>query len=114
MTIAVCDETGIVLVEKSKKGGSNNIAELWAVAEAMLFGRSCKITSVHINTDSKNTLAWLTGKLGKKLNDRVAVHNLLTVIRNVSSTIPLTTTWVAREHNLAGIYIEQRSAFDTL
>lgn len=88
MKIVVTDETGIVLLEKSKKGGSNNIAELWAVAETMLFARSCGIPEVHIYTDSKNTKAWLQGRIGKKLNDRVSVETLLTCIQNVAGTIP--------------------------
>ncbi len=39
MRIVVADETGIPLVEKTLQGGSNNIAELWAVAEALLLRR---------------------------------------------------------------------------
>lgn len=107
MRIVVSDEAGIVLVEKTLKGGSSNVAELWAVAEAMPFAKSCGITDLTIYTDSRNTLAWLDGRIGKKLNDRVAVMNLLLTINGARRQVKMAATWIPREQNIAGIYIEE-------
>lgn len=110
MRIVVADETGAVLVEKALPGGSNNIAELWAVAEALFFAKQSSITEVELYTDSQNTLAWLDGRVGKKLNDRAAVMNLVGTIGKLRRRITMTATWVPREENLAGRYIEQTAA----
>jgi ribonuclease HI len=106
MKAVVTDETGIVLVEKTLKGKSNNIAELWALAEALLFARQCAVPDVEIYTDSRNNLAWVDGRIGKKLNDRQAVLTLHQFISTLRSKIPTTITWVPRDKNLAGLYLE--------
>jgi ribonuclease HI len=109
MRIVVADETGMVLAEHTMKGGSNNIAELWAVAEALVFANGCGIGDLDLYTDSQNTLAWLDGNVGKKLNDRVAVMNLLHTINTLRERVRMTVTWIRRENNLAGIYIEENA-----
>ena len=35
MRAGVVDETGSVLIDKTMNGGSNNIAEVWAIAEGL-------------------------------------------------------------------------------
>ena len=82
MLIVVTDEIGTLRVRKTTKGGSSNIAELWAVAEAMLHAKKEHVSEIEVFTDSQNNLAWLKGNIGKKLNDRNAVMNLLTAIDN--------------------------------
>ena len=105
MRIVVADETGKVLVEKTLKGGSNNIAELWAVAEAMLFGKSRGILEVQIRTNSRNVLAWLDGRIGNNLNDRDAVVNLMDTINKLRAHVNIDVTWIPKTENLAGMYI---------
>ncbi len=109
MRIVVADETGTPLVEKTRHRGSNNIAELWAVAEAIMFAKHCGITGIHVFTDSKNNLAWLDGNVGNNLNDRTSVMNLLEAITNLRRRVAMTVTWIPRERNLAGLYIERNA-----
>jgi ribonuclease HI len=106
--VVVTDETGSVLVDKTLTGGSSNIAELRAVAEALAFAKSGGVPDLDVYTDSRNNLAWINGRVGKKLNDRTAVLNLIAAIMNFCETIRLTLTWIPREQNLAGHYIEHQ------
>ena len=70
MYIIVTDEVGSVLVEKIKTSGSNNIAELWAIEEALLYANSCGVLDLDLYSDSKTALSWLDGVSGKtKLTD---------------------------------------------
>jgi ribonuclease HI len=103
----VTDENGICLVDKTLTGGSSNIAELWAVAEALAFAKSGSIPALDVYTDSRNNLAWINGRVGKKLNDRATVWNLIAAITNFRECVQLTVSWVPREQNLAGHYIER-------
>ena len=57
MVAVVSDERGHILVDKYQEGGSNNIAELLAVKEALLWCVAHKIDDVEIRTDSRNNLA---------------------------------------------------------
>lgn len=99
MRIAVTDDDGTVLVEKTMK-------ELWAITEAMLFAKRCAITDLEIFTDSQNNLRWLTGRVGDGVNDRTAVLNLLKAINNARRHVTMTATWIPRKQNVAGIYLE--------
>ena len=109
MIAAVSDERGIILIDKHQEGGSNNIAELLAVKEALLWCVTNKVGDVEIRTDSKNNLAWVLGKkVGKKINDRDAVLALKTSIDACRSQFALSLKWIPREQNLAGHYIEQK------
>jgi ribonuclease HI len=109
MIAAVADERGVILVEKHQEGGSNNIAELLAVKEALIWCVTNKITDVEIRTDSKNNFAWVLGnKVGKKINDRDAVLVLKTSIDACRLQLALSLKWIPREQNLAGHYIEQK------
>jgi len=109
MIAAVSDERGIILIDKHQEGGSNNIAELLAVKEALVWCIANKITDVEIRTDSRNNLAWVFGKkVGKKINDRDAVLALKTSIDVCRSMLSLSLKWIPRERNLAGLYIEQK------
>ena len=113
MRIVVADETGVVHVEKTMKGGSNNIGELWAVAEALLFARTTGIADLDIYTDSRNNLAWIEGRVGNTLNDRQSVMNLLQAINNLRRHVKMTITWIPRKHNVAGLYIEQTAVAES-
>jgi ribonuclease HI len=109
MIAAVSDEQGTILIDKHEEGGSNNIAELLAVKEALLWCVANKIGDVEIRTDSRNNLAWVLGKkVGKKINDRDAVLALKTSIDASRSQLALSLKWIPREQNLAGHYIEQK------
>src|SRR4051812_5566388 len=94
MKAVVTDETGIVVVEKILKGKSNNIAELWALAEALVFASQCAMPEVQIYTDSRNNLAWVAGRIGNKLNDRQAVLALHQFMSTLRSNLPTTITWI--------------------
>jgi len=109
MVAVVSDDQRHILIDKHQEGGSNNIAELLAVKEALLWCIANKIGDVEIRTDSRNSLAWVLGKkVGKKLNDRDAVLNLKAAIDACRSKVNLTLTWIPREQNLAGHYIQHK------
>ena len=109
MIAVVTDVAGNVIIEKTQEGGSNNIAELLAVKEALIWCVNNGIKEVEIITDSQNNLSWVwKTKLGKKLNDRDAVMNLKNVIDVCLQEIKLTLTWKPREENWAGIHIENK------
>ncbi len=109
MIAAVTDEHGTILIDKHQEGGSNNIAELLAVKEALEWCVAKKICDVEIRTDSTNNLAWVLGKkVGKKINDRDAVLALKTSIDACRSRLNLSLKWIPREQNLAGHYVEKK------
>jgi ribonuclease HI len=109
MISVVTDDSGKPLVEKKNWGGSNNIAELLAVKEALMWALNNGYKEVEVRTDSRNNFAWVFGKkLGEKLNDRAAVINLKTAIQALRQDVKLNLVWVPREENLAGFYIEQK------
>lgn len=109
MVAVVTDNRGVVLIDKHQEGGSNNIAELLAVKEALIWCSAHQISEVEIRTDSRNNLSWVLGKkVGKKVNDRVAVLNLKNAINAIKGTMKkFKIIWVPRENNLAGHYIEE-------
>jgi len=109
MIAAVTDERGTILIDRHQEGGSNNIAELLAVKEALEWCVAKKICDVEIRTDSTNNLAWVLGKkVGKKINDRDAVLALKTSIDACRSRLNLSLKWIPREQNLAGHYVEKK------
>lgn len=109
MVAVATDDKGKVLVEKIQEGGSNNIAELLAVKEALMWCSVRGIKKVEIRTDSRNNLAWVYGKkVGKKINDREMVLNLKTIILALNKSVNFSLTWIPREYNLAGQYIENK------
>lgn len=109
MVAVVANDQGHILIDKHQEGGSNNIAELLAVKEALLWCIANKIDDVEIRTDSRNNLAWVPGKkIGKKLNDRDAVLNLKAAIDACRSKVNLTLTWIPRGQNIAGHYIQRK------
>jgi ribonuclease HI len=110
MRAVVTDESGVVLVGKNIMGGSNNIAELWAVQEALRFAQSRGIDKLELFTDSKNTLAWVAGRIGrnnkKQINDKERVLEMYRSIQNLTTEVQMTIAWVPRAENLAGVFIE--------
>ena len=67
MRAVVSGANGTILVHLTRSGGSNNIAELWAVALALRWAKDNGHTAVEIRTDSTNTLAWVEGRIGRKM-----------------------------------------------
>lgn len=107
MIMVVVDDSGKVLFEETCEGGSNNIAELRAVRDALCWCERQQIASVEIRTDSRNNLAWVNGlKVGKRINDREQVLVLREQIRSLRQTITCTLLWIPREQNKAGHYVE--------
>lgn len=110
MVAVVTDASGVVLNERQQQGGSNNIAELIAVRDALVYARAngqLAGDALEIRTDSQNTVAWVfSKKIGKKLNDRATVEALRVEIGHLRADIALTLTWIPRAENLAGHYIE--------
>lgn len=107
MIAVVSDSDGRVVVEKTHHGGSNNIAELLAVKEALAWAVEQGCEAVEIRTDSRNNFAWVAGRIGRKLNDRSAVLDLYETIRRLREKVHMELVWVPREENLAGWYIEE-------
>lgn len=111
MVAVVTRADGSVVSEQRAEGGSNNIAELLAVRDALLWCQDSGIHDVQVFTDSKNNLAWVDGsKVGKSINDRVRVLALRSQIAFLRTDIHLALTWIPRASNKAGHYIEQEYA----
>lgn len=110
MVMIVTDDDGIVVSENTDVGGSNNIAELRAVRDALALAARCDLARVTVFTDSRNNLSWCDArsKLGKKLNDRVAVVALRSEIASLRERVEMTLVWIPREENKAGHYIERK------
>lgn len=111
MVMVVTDHEGMVLSEAVDRGGSNNIAELRAVRNALLWCAASNVADVEIRTDSMNNLAWVLGKkVGKRLNDRETVLTLKAEIERLRQNVRLKLVWVGRDDNKAGHYIERKFA----
>ena len=107
MVSVVTDEHGEVLSEKIESGGSNNIAELIAVRDALRLATSAGIETLHVLTDSRNNLSWTFGrKVGTGINDRARVVALKAEIAQLQTRLEFSMEWVPRERNIAGHYIE--------
>jgi ribonuclease HI len=77
MIAVATDERGAVLTETKQAGGSNNIAELLAVRDALSWCCSHKVPVVEIRTDSRNNFSWVLGNnVGEQVNDRDTVLQL--------------------------------------
>lgn len=112
MVMVVTDENGVVLSEQEDVGGSNNIAELRAVRDALKWCKAQCQPVVEIRTDSRNNFSWVFGaKVGKDINDRAAVLATQADIAALRITIRhLKLVWVPRGVNKAGRYIEKTHA----
>lgn len=108
MIAVVSDSNGNVLSETHLHGGSNNIAELLAVKEALVWATEQGYEAVEIRTDSRNNLAWVAGRIGNKLNDRGAVLDLYESINRLREQVQVDLLWIPRDENLAGQYIEAK------
>jgi ribonuclease HI len=110
MRIVVTDEDGVVLVERSLKRGTNNLAELWAIVEAMLFVRDCELPGpkeADVCLDSQTAIAWANGRVSKTVKNYSGVMDLLSAMRALQKRVALKLTWVPRDENKAGHYIEE-------
>src|SRR5438552_1672783 len=58
MRAVVLEADGAVLYDREQSGGTNNIAELWALVEAARWLSAQKIPTARVLTDSRNTIAW--------------------------------------------------------
>jgi ribonuclease HI len=110
MIAAVVDDDGKVLVETRQPGGSNNLAELTAVKEALQWAKDHGYDDVEIRTDSQNNLRWVFREIGWGMNDRQAVLDLRRTVDLLRADVHLNLVWVPREKNLAGLYLEQWSS----
>jgi len=72
MIAVVTNDHGDVLFENTAAGGSNNIAELWAVKEALEWCVAHGIPAVEIRTDSRNNRSWVLGKEASPDDSRVS------------------------------------------
>lgn len=108
MRYAVARIDGSIVVEGSAEGGSNNIAELIAVVEAVKWAKSQDWTHVSIRTDSKNNLSWVKRLPGADVNDRPRVLALQEELHALK--FPFQLTWIPREKNLAGHHLEKHGA----
>lgn len=105
MRYAVARIDGSIVVEGTAEGGSNNIAELIAVVEAVKWAKAQGWTHVSIRTDSKNNLSWVKRRPGADVNDRARVLNLQAEL--IALAFPFQLTWIPREKNLAGHYLDK-------
>lgn len=113
MVWVVTDHFGDVISEESDNlGGSNNIAEILAIRDAVKYAVNTKQDAICIKTDSMIALHWITGsgKLGKHINDPERTRKLLQEIKDLSKNIDVFVKWISREDNLAGHYIENKHA----
>lgn len=108
MLAIVTDVKGNLLSKAFYSGGTSNIAELLAVRDALKWASGNNVSELHIHTDSRNTLAWVAGRIGMKIADRPQVIGIHKEIVDLRRTINMTIEWVPRERNIAGIYIERR------
>jgi ribonuclease HI len=105
MRAVVTDDAGTALIDLEKSGGTNGIAELWALVEAMIIARHAKLTEVQIYTDSTNLIGWVK-TTPVHLLDRAEYKNLFSALDNLRKKIQLNIDWIGRDDNLAGRYIE--------
>ncbi len=109
MVSVVTDAAGVVLSEHYESGGSNNIAELIAARDALQIAVHAGQSAVQVFTDSRNNLAWIFGrKVGKHINDRPRVLALKSEIDFLRARLTFDLTWVPREQNIAGHYLDAR------
>ena len=106
MSAVVSGADGTILVHLTRSGGSNNIAELQAVELALRWATDNGHKAVEIRTDSTNTLAWVQGRIGRKMNDRNAVLEAWSRTNLLRRDADLTLHWIPREQNLAGQFLE--------
>ena len=112
MVVVVAAEDGSLISERSEPGGSNNIAELMAVRDALKWAYNHGVSTVEIRTDSKNNESWVLGKkIGKHINDRAAVLRLRAEIDSFRAHISMLLVWVPRDDNRAGHIIEGKYGF---
>jgi ribonuclease HI len=108
MIFVVVDEFGNKLSERTEESGSNNIAELLALREALIWANENGHDQINVKTDSMNNLSWISGRIGFKLVDRKRVLRIYSEIVELRKTIDMQISWVSRDFNLAGIYLENK------
>lgn len=115
MIWVVTDDTGKVLEEKRKKGGSNNIAEFLAIREALKYCVVNNIKNVVICSDSSCAISWYYKEfdeekfLNKKINNAQEVLNIKKDIDCLLLEMEnIIVKQIPREENLAGHYIENK------
>jgi ribonuclease HI len=107
MRVAVLHEYGAVLVDRTARGGSNNLAELLAIEAALAWCARAPIAAVQVRTDSQNAINWIRhGRVGTTVNDPAATRRILARIAEWRQMIRATFTWLPRARNLAGQYLE--------
>ena len=112
MVYVVADENGKILVEKTKDGGSCNIAEFYATLEALKWLKKRESASVKIITDSMVNYWWTTRPIGKKryakMNDGTTVRKIKEEVDRLMKETFSRIEQQPREINLAGHFIESK------
>ena len=114
MIMTVADQHGDLIEMDFEEGGSNNIAEILAIRNAIKYAIQYDHEVICIKSDSMNSLRWLDSalyspypKVGKNINDPERTLKLLAEIKELSKKIDLYIKWVPRDENLAGHIIEE-------
>lgn len=104
MQICVSDYQGNILIFKTSEGGSNNLAEFMAIKECLLYAKEHDIRPLHIYTDSTNNFHWW-----KKVTNHAptTAKELKSEIADLRDELFATLSWVPREYNLAGKFLEK-------
>ena len=116
MVAVVADKEGRVLIDKEDIGGSNNIAELWAVKECLAWCSIRRLSNILIETDSQVAYWWTVNsekkikqKAQDKMNDLARVLELREAITELKPLVaPFQMKVISREQNLAGHFIEDK------
>src|SRR5438105_1995705 len=101
MTASVVSATGEVLTFRTEQGGSNNIAELLAVRDALQWAVENGYCTVQIRTDSQNNLRWVEGNIGFDVNDRERALRIYEEITALRLRVRMQLLWVPRRENVA-------------
>ncbi len=95
---AVLKENGEIVFDKTDIGGSNNIAELLGVLEALRYADENGYSRLVVKTDSMNNFAWVYGhKVGNKINDRTRTLAIKKEITTLRRMIEIELIFVPRE-----------------
>ena len=86
--------------------GNEQLDASQRVMSAVVSGADNTILVHLIRTDSTNTLAWVQGRIGRKMNDRNAVLEAWSRINLLRRDADLTLHWIPGEQNLAGKFLE--------
>lgn len=108
MTVAVTDRSGRMLIQKSRHGGSNNIAALWAIQEALAWCAANGVKTAVIRTSSRTAYVWLSTPVDE--NTRQDVRSFRSDIDALRPKVAFETVVIPIAENLAGPQLERLKA----